>query len=313
MSSHSLGLTSSQNWSAGNQYESSPQPWRPGNQYGYSHDDEYGPTRPRYIVPATLRYQPEEGDTFAPWRLFEERVRSGPYGLTSFPSQPYSPFRILILSPGTQERVNPRLTRFIRDSSPGVRTDRNLPWALEPELPGLTDDEFKKAMRLLKEDIYNPTTTTTPKKKKSWPRGFFSAKSSNTNINITGSKSDEETEKRKIETKSCTICLEDFVANERVLVTPCNHMFHGHCLEPWVKSQGKCPVCRFGFLDRVQRSERASSLNNNSYNNNNRRVHLNNNHNNNGMVSGGNNNDAVDLVYLIRAMEEALNWLTVPH
>jgi hypothetical protein len=35
------------------------------------------------------------------------------------------------------------------------------------------------------------------------------------------------------EEKACTICLETFVPEEQVVVTPCNHMFHPGCLTPW--------------------------------------------------------------------------------
>ncbi|XP_076950286.1 uncharacterized protein LOC143623216 [Bidens hawaiensis] len=55
--------------------------------------------------------------------------------------------------------------------------------------------------------------------------------------------------------KSCVICLDDFEPREMVTLTPCNHMFHEHCIVPWVKSHGQCPVCRFVIVDHSKENE----------------------------------------------------------
>lgn len=55
--------------------------------------------------------------------------------------------------------------------------------------------------------------------------------------------------------KRCAVCLDDFEAGEMVTLTPCNHMFHGDCIVPWVKSNGQCPVCRFVISDRSKERE----------------------------------------------------------
>ncbi|XP_052207852.1 RING finger protein mug145-like [Diospyros lotus] len=41
------------------------------------------------------------------------------------------------------------------------------------------------------------------------------------------------------------ICLEKFEPREEVTVTPCDHLFHEECIMPWLKSNSRCPVCRF--------------------------------------------------------------------
>ncbi len=40
--------------------------------------------------------------------------------------------------------------------------------------------------------------------------------------------------------KTCPICLEDYLMNDKVANTNCNHNFHEHCIE----KQLKCPLCR---------------------------------------------------------------------
>jgi hypothetical protein len=51
------------------------------------------------------------------------------------------------------------------------------------------------------------------------------------------------------EPSSCSICLEEFIKDEKVNITPCNHLFHLQCLKDLVNNKIKnCPVCR-GNLD----------------------------------------------------------------
>ncbi|URD72180.1 Zinc finger, C3HC4 type (RING finger) [Musa troglodytarum] len=269
---------------------------RGGGRYGYllgtssaDHDRRHPIERPG--VPHPLHRRPVEEDLFGPWRLFEERVRTGPFGLTRFPLQPHSPVRILMLQGGSDDRVNPGLMQFVRDSLPRIRGRWHLGHAPEAaeEDPGLTEEEFKKAMKKLKQQVYNPPNH----RKRTWKRGLFGSRTG-------GGAAEGE----KDDGKDCTVCLEAFVANEPVLVTPCNHMFHRDCLEPWVRSHGKCPVCRFVLCER-----RENAL-----------VRI----NDGGFGAGHVRNDArglhdhdyvedddliSDIITLIRAMEEAFGWI----
>ncbi|KAI8800103.1 hypothetical protein BJ742DRAFT_780697 [Cladochytrium replicatum] len=45
----------------------------------------------------------------------------------------------------------------------------------------------------------------------------------------------------------CTICQDDFVLEEELTRLPCEHYFHPPCIEPWLKINGSCPVCRFSL------------------------------------------------------------------
>jgi Ring finger domain len=45
------------------------------------------------------------------------------------------------------------------------------------------------------------------------------------------------------EESSCPVCTEDFVENERVRVLPCGHIYHQHCIDPWLFGKtGTCPL-----------------------------------------------------------------------
>lgn len=44
--------------------------------------------------------------------------------------------------------------------------------------------------------------------------------------------------------EQCTICLMDFENGVDIRTLPCNHIFHMECVDQWLKSSNKCPVCR---------------------------------------------------------------------
>ncbi|RSM12617.1 hypothetical protein CEP52_002305 [Fusarium oligoseptatum] len=60
------------------------------------------------------------------------------------------------------------------------------------------------------------------------------------------------------EPPACTICTEDFSAQEEVRILPCKHEFHTSCIDPWLVQQStKCPLCRsdFGPIDASNRAQ----------------------------------------------------------
>ncbi|GMI24907.1 hypothetical protein TeGR_g14425, partial [Tetraparma gracilis] len=46
------------------------------------------------------------------------------------------------------------------------------------------------------------------------------------------------------EQTTCSICLCDYEAEDKVVHLPCNHLFHDDCLGEWVKRNVKCPMCQ---------------------------------------------------------------------
>lgn len=133
------------------------------------------------------------------------------------------------------------------------------------------------ALNKLKKKVYDPPSNTSRR------ISFYYRENNRVNSNERHNSNGDE------EGKRCAVCLEDFQPKEEVMTTPCNHMFHEQCIVPWVKSHGQCPVCRFTLFERTERRGSASSNFNNS-------------------VSIAPPSSLVDeeLVYLIRAMEEAL-------
>eukprot|EP00752_Nemacystus_decipiens_P010697 g9526.t2 len=48
-----------------------------------------------------------------------------------------------------------------------------------------------------------------------------------------------------VKPKSCSICLYPFKTGERVRIIPCLHQFHTECIDPWLRQNAICPVCKF--------------------------------------------------------------------
>ncbi|KAM7494888.1 hypothetical protein LguiB_029497 [Lonicera macranthoides] len=44
---------------------------------------------------------------------------------------------------------------------------------------------------------------------------------------------------------TCTVCLEQVNVGELIRSLPCLHQFHANCIDPWLRQQGTCPVCKF--------------------------------------------------------------------
>lgn len=43
----------------------------------------------------------------------------------------------------------------------------------------------------------------------------------------------------------CAICLSEYQPKETIRTVPaCNHYFHTHCIDEWLKINATCPVCR---------------------------------------------------------------------
>ncbi|KAJ8438459.1 hypothetical protein Cgig2_027139 [Carnegiea gigantea] len=44
---------------------------------------------------------------------------------------------------------------------------------------------------------------------------------------------------------TCSVCLEQVNAGELIRSLPCLHQYHASCIDPWLRQQGTCPVCKF--------------------------------------------------------------------
>lgn len=56
----------------------------------------------------------------------------------------------------------------------------------------------------------------------------------------------EDTLRKKLDAneQACVVCLEVFREEEAVRILPCFHQFHRTCIDPWLRQQAKCPICK---------------------------------------------------------------------
>ncbi|KAJ8985355.1 hypothetical protein NQ317_008386 [Molorchus minor] len=43
----------------------------------------------------------------------------------------------------------------------------------------------------------------------------------------------------------CPVCLKDHTKGEVAKKMPCNHLYHGECIMPWLSKTNSCPLCRY--------------------------------------------------------------------
>jgi hypothetical protein len=53
--------------------------------------------------------------------------------------------------------------------------------------------------------------------------------------------------------KSCSICLQDFKNKESAIYLPCFHLFHRKCIDKWLETKGKCPLCKNNIKELIEK------------------------------------------------------------
>ncbi|XP_068912254.1 E3 ubiquitin-protein ligase RNF115-like [Tenebrio molitor] len=79
------------------------------------------------------------------------------------------------------------------------------------------------------------------------PSSSFSSSSDNSIVKMIKVNSEQRNANPR-----CSICWEDFTAEERVAELPCNHIYHEPCIVPWMQSNNNCPICRRVFPGTVR-------------------------------------------------------------
>jgi hypothetical protein len=83
------------------------------------------------------------------------------------------------------------------------------------------------------------------------PSSSFSSSSDNSIVKMIKVNSEQRNANPR-----CSVCWEDFTAEERVAELPCNHIYHEPCIVPWMQSNNNCPICRRVFPGTVRTPRR---------------------------------------------------------
>ncbi|KAJ8905832.1 hypothetical protein NDN08_002337 [Rhodosorus marinus] len=122
-------------------------------------------------------------------------------------------------------RLNQRLSLVDRDFAPGdydllLELDNN-----SQRFRTFLEGASKDVVDRLPSYIFKPEPNSPPK----------SSNSSAGDVSVTKT--------------GCTICLEEFSADQNIRILPCLHQFHVDCVDRWLYQRAKCPVCKFMIVD----------------------------------------------------------------
>ncbi|XP_062982312.1 E3 ubiquitin-protein ligase RNF149 [Elgaria multicarinata webbii] len=51
-----------------------------------------------------------------------------------------------------------------------------------------------------------------------------------------------------VDAENCAICIENYKPKDTVRILPCKHVFHRHCVDPWLLEHRTCPMCKLDVI-----------------------------------------------------------------
>ncbi|MED6158576.1 E3 ubiquitin-protein ligase sdir1 [Stylosanthes scabra] len=103
--------------------------------------------------------------------------------------------------------------------------------------PSMTEEEIN-ALPVHKYKISGPQRSTSSMQQPSSSTATDTEKKQD-NSNGVGSMKSSDDE------LTCSVCLEQVSVGDVLRSLPCLHQFHANCIDPWLRQQGTCPVCKF--------------------------------------------------------------------
>ncbi|KAI4307609.1 hypothetical protein L6164_030781 [Bauhinia variegata] len=102
------------------------------------------------------------------------------------------------------------------------------PSMTEEEINALPVHKYKVSVPQNGSVLQQPSSSTSAEKKQDTSSAVGSMKASGSDDELT-----------------CSVCLEQVNVGDLLRSLPCLHQFHANCIDPWLRQQGTCPVCKF--------------------------------------------------------------------
>ena len=103
--------------------------------------------------------------------------------------------------------------------------------------PAASKGASDQVIASLPERVIPPTTTTTTT--------TTSSTSTSTSAPVEVIEAEEASSTSAFSSEEiCAVCRDEFAPGDVLKTMPCFHSFHGACLEPWLKINATCPICK---------------------------------------------------------------------
>ncbi|MES1917796.1 MAG: hypothetical protein MHM6MM_009502, partial [Cercozoa sp. M6MM] len=60
--------------------------------------------------------------------------------------------------------------------------------------------------------------------------------------------------------RTCRVCLCEYEEGDMLKTLPCFHGFHSECIDPWLRNNPSCPVCKHVIMDNRLPPEVAAAM-----------------------------------------------------
>jgi E3 ubiquitin-protein ligase SDIR1 len=112
-----------------------------------------------------------------------------------------------------------------------------------PHVPSMSEEEIN-TLPVFKYKVQAQQGSTSTRKSDGPPQ---------LSTSLTGSgnekKQADRTSKTLEDELTCSVCLEQVAVGDLLRSLPCLHQFHVNCIDPWLRQQGTCPICKHQVSD----------------------------------------------------------------
>uniref|UniRef100_A0A8D0E8Q7 Ring finger protein 149 n=1 Tax=Salvator merianae TaxID=96440 RepID=A0A8D0E8Q7_SALMN len=70
---------------------------------------------------------------------------------------------------------------------------------------------------------------------------------------------DKEIPELDVDAENCAVCIENYKPKDTVRILPCKHVFHRHCIDPWLLEHRTCPMCKLDVIKALGYWEKAKN------------------------------------------------------
>ncbi|KAG2553002.1 hypothetical protein PVAP13_9KG505100 [Panicum virgatum] len=117
-----------------------------------------------------------------------------------------------------------------------------------PHVPSMSEEEIN-TLPVFKYKVQAQQGSASAQKSDGPPQlltsltGFGNEVLTNTDLFLKKKQADR-TSKTPEDELTCSVCLEQVAVGDLLRSLPCLHQFHVNCIDPWLRQQGTCPICK---------------------------------------------------------------------